>query len=254
MTRRPTAATPSPLPQQLLDILSTPRPDLSTWRQLCRVVDELTPSGVDVAAIAERLKTWPRELPRPAPKEWIQQRCDAHGDRTIFFDYLDALCLHVVENEALYNHYITTISSHPRLRGDDGMPIVSMWRQPRGVVTLQGGGQMTLGAGQPGLADLGGVMTVTWLGSPISPPDIGDRYVAHALNLYVEVEVKTDGNIPPLAVEYRGASKRALTPTESDQVARQQAQLRRGGCYIFAERTEEAVDALCRYRDDVMSR
>ena len=93
----------------------------------------LTPSGVDVAAIAERLKTWPRELPRPAPKEWIQQRCDAHGDRTIFFDYLDALCLHVVENEALYNHYITTISSHPRLRGDDGMPIVSMWRQPRGV-------------------------------------------------------------------------------------------------------------------------
>lgn len=230
------------LPPRILDILSAPRPDLTTWRQLCRALDEM-PGDVDVAFIAERLKAWPRELPRPAPKGWLAKGKPLDFSVEAMHEQRHRclpLCLHVVENEALYNHYITTISSHPRLRSDDGMPIVSMWRQPRGVVTLQGGGQMTLGAGQPGLADLGGVMTVAW--------------GRDALNLYVEVEVKTDSNIPPGAVEYRGTSKRALTDTERDQVARQQAQLRRGGLYIFAERVEEAVGALCRYHDDVMSR
>lgn len=271
MIRR-TSTPPTPtIPNDIASLLSSPRPDLTTWKKLCDVVDRTQPDTTTSRAIGQTLaSTWPRELPRPAPRAWIQARKDTHGNRTLFYDYLDHLCLHVVENEALYNHYITSISSHPQLRGDDGMPIVSLWRQPRGVVTLQGGGQITLGAGQPGLADIGGVMTVTpWKGTPTcgcggtSAPSFGKkrcpqcRYEAqapHSLNLYVEVEVKTDGNIPPGANEYRGTSKRALTDTERDQVARQQAQCRRGGFYVFAERVSEAVDALCRYRDDVLAR
>lgn len=253
MPGRPAPPTPA-IPGDIASLLSSPRPDLTTWKKLCDVVDRTQPDTTTSRAIGQTLaSTWPRELPRPAPRAWIQAR-GTHGNRTIFYDYLDHLCLHVVENEALYNHYITSISSHPRLRDEDGMPIVSLWRQPRGVVTLQGGGQITLGAGQPGLADIGGVMTVTW--RRYRGEGLGQiPYLApHSLNLYVEVEIKTDGNIPPGANEYRGTSKRALTDTERDQVARQQAQCRRGGFYVFAERVEEAVDALCRYRDDVLAR
>jgi hypothetical protein len=73
-------------------------------------------------------------------------------------------------------------------------------------------------------------------------------------NLYVEGEIKTCGNVPPSAREYTGDSKRKLTPTEQDQITRQQAQLARGGFYCFADRAEELVDALVRYRDDVVAR
>jgi hypothetical protein len=76
----------------------------------------------------------------------------------------------------------------------------------------------------------------------------------HRTNLYIEIEIKIDQKIPPLAREYRGISKRVLTQTEQDQCQRQQAQLARGGCYIFAERVAEAIDELVRYRDDVLAR
>jgi hypothetical protein len=122
---------------------------------------------------------------------------------------------------------------------------------------------------QPGLADVGGTVTVEWGGgdggcacglvvdSTTEVRCTKCRYVAqppYRTNLYIEVEIKIDQKIPPLAREYRGTSKRVLTQTEQDQCQRQQAQLARGGCYIFAERVAEAIDELVRYRDEVLAR
>lgn len=217
----------------IAELLATKRPDNRTWAELVGLLGDQT-TAAEIAAIKRGLTAWPKELPRPAPKALPRQ--------------LLPLCLDVAENEQLYHHYITEICGSPRLRLRDGSPAVSLWRQPRGSVTLQSGGQVTLGAGQPGLADLGGFMTVEW-------EQWGTGYVTHChTNLYVEIEVKIDGKIPNLAREYRGSSKRALTQTEQDQCQRQQAMLRRGGCYIFAERTAEAIEALVQYRDEVLAR
>ena len=238
----------------IAELLATKRPDSRTWTELVGLLNDQT-TAAEITAIKRGLTAWPKELPRPAPKGLPRQ--------------LLPLCLNVAENEQLYHHYITEICGSPRLRLRDGSPAVSLWRQPRGTVTLQSGGQVTLGAGQPGLADIGGFMTVEWgggdggcacglvVGSPIEVRCTKCRYVAqppYRTNLYIEVEIKIDQKIPPLAREYRGTSKRVLTQTEQDQCQRQQAQLARGGCYIFAERVSEAIDELVRYRDDVLAR
>jgi len=241
-------------------LLTTKRPDSRTWVELVGLLNDQT-TATEIAAIKRGLASWPKELPRPAPKEWIRQRyVENTSKRTIYYSFLDELCLDVAENEQLYHHYIAEICGSPRLRLRDGSPAVNLWRQPRGVVTLQGGGQVTLGAGQPGLADIGGFMTVEWWQCrlPDCRPDSqgfcqNPRHYRYT-NLYVEIEIKLDGKIPPNAREYRGSSKRALTQTEQDQCQRQQAMLRRGGCYIFAERTSEAVEALVQYRDEVLAR
>ena len=228
------------LNQALAELLASKRPDLQVWEDVTKLVD---PSKVDKATIAElkrALASWPKEVPRPAPKSW-RGVC-------AYDQLMRSICLDVKEDEQLYHHYITEICGSPRLRLRDGSSAVNLWRQPRGVVTLQGGGQVTLGAGQPGLADVGGTMTVEW-------EHWDQGYVTHhRTNLYIEVEVKIDQKIPPLAREYRGTSKRVLTQTEQDQCQRQQAQLARGGCYIFAERVAEAIDELVRYRDEVLAR
>ncbi|TXH42621.1 MAG: hypothetical protein E6Q97_35495 [Desulfurellales bacterium] len=225
-------------------LLATKRPDSRTWVELVGLLNDQT-TATEIAAIKRGLASWPKELPRPAPKGLPQAL---------------PLCLDVAENEQLYHHYIAEICGSPRLRLRDGSPAVSLWRQPRGTVTLQGGGQVTLGAGQPGLADIGGFMTVEWWQCrlPGCCPDSqgfcqNPKHYRHT-NLYVEIEAKLDGKIPPNAREYRGNSKRALTQTEQDQCQRQQAMLRRGGCYIFAERTAEAIEALVQYRDEVLAR
>ena len=229
----------------IADLLATQRPDSRTWTELVGLLNDQT-TAAEITAIKRGLTAWPKELPRPAPKALPRQ--------------LLPLCLDVTENEQLYHHYIAEICGSPHLRLRDGSPAVSLWRQPRGTVTLQGGGQVTLGAGQPGLADIGGFMTVEWWQCrlPGCCPDSHGfcqnlTHYRHT-NLYVEIEVKLDGKIPPNAREYRGSSKRALTQTEQDQCQRQQAMLRRGGCYIFAERTAEAIEALVQYRDEVLTR
>ena len=238
----------------IAELLATKRPDSRTWTELVGLLNDQT-TAAEITAIKRGLTAWPKELPRPAPKALSRQ--------------LLPLCLDVAENEQLYHHYIAEICGSPRLRLKDGSPAVNLWRQPRGTVTLQSGGQVTLGAGQPGLADIGGFMTVEWgggdggcacglvVGSPTEVRCARCRYVArppYRTNLYIEIEVKLDGKIPPGAREYRGSSKRALTLTEQDQCQRQQAMLRRGGCYVFAERAAEAIEALVQYRDDVIAR
>ena len=243
------------LNQALAELLASKRPDLQVWEDVTKLID---PGNVDKTTIAElkrALASWPREVPRPAPKSW-RGVC-------AYDQLMRSICLDVKEDEQLYHHYITEICGSPRLRLRDGSPAVNLWRQPRGTVTLQGGGQVTLGAGQPGLADVGGTMTVEWpccicrgkRWEALAFLDFGGcTHAPQRINLYVEVEIKLDGKIPPLAREYRGTSKRMLTQTEQDQCQRQQAQLARGGCYIFAERVSEAIDELVRYRDEVLAR
>ncbi len=244
------------LPADVNQLLHTTRPDISTWTALCRLFDATTLSPQQLNEVKKALSSWPREVPRRAPKEWLT--CEQHPPTIA--KLLLSLCCGVTETEALYNYYIGVVSTSPRLRLRDSSPAVTMWRQLRGRVQLQNGTSIELGAGQQGLADLGGIMTVEW--DRVSTTTIGrgecldyvDSKILHRVNLYVEGEIKTCGNIPPGAREYTGGSKRKLTPTEQDQITRQQAQLARGGFYCFADRAEELVDALVRYRDDVVAR
>lgn len=232
------------LNQALTELLASKRPGLQVWEDVTKLIDPYDQSAIP--ELKRALANWPKEVPRPAPKSW-RGVC-------AYDQLMRSICLDVKEDEQLYHHYITEICGSPRLRLRDGSPAVNLWRQPRGVVTLQGGGQVTLGAGQPGLADVGGTMTVEyqkWTGGGPGDPAIP---VWCRTNLYIEVEIKLDGKIPPLAREYRGTSKRVLTQTEQDQCQRQQAQLARGGCYIFADRVAEAIDELVRYRDEVLAR
>lgn len=228
------------LNQALTELLANKRPDIQVWAEITKLIDPGTIDKTTIAELKRALASWPKEVPRPAPKSW-RGVC-------AYDQIMRSICLDVKEDEQLYHHYLTEICGSPRLRLRDGSPAVNLWRQPRGTVTLQGGGQVTLGAGQPGLADVGGFMTIEW-------EHWDQGYVTHhRTNLYTEIEIKIDGKIPPMAREYRGTSKRVLTQTEQDQCQRQQAQLARGGCYIFAERVAEAIDELVRYRDEVLAR
>lgn len=219
------------LPADVNRLLHETRPDVATWAALCRHLDATTLSPQQLGEVKKALSSWPREVPRPNNCKWLEPR------------YLD-LCLHVTETEALYNYYIGVVSTSPRLRLRDGSPAVTMWRQLRGRVQLQNGTSIALGDGQPGLADLGGIMTVEW--------DL--RGVLQRANFYVEIEVKIDGKLPPTCLEYRGDSIRALTQTEKDQVQRQLTQRNRGGFYSFVERAQDAVEALVLFRDDIIAR
>lgn len=239
------------LPSDINQLLQTTRPDVATWTALCRLLDAASLSPQQLGEVKKALSSWPREVPRRAPREWIKQR--SIGDPNSY-DKLLSLCCDVTETESLYNYYIAQVSTSPRLRLRDGSPAVTMWRQLRGRVQLQNGTSIELGAGQPGLADLGGIMTVEWKQTISTDGEGKPLWAWQRLSLYIEGEIKTCGNIPPGAREYTGDSKRKLTPTEQDQITRQQAQLARGGFYAFADRVEELVDALVRHRDDVVAR
>lgn len=252
------------LPGNIVALLQTTRPDVSTWASLTRALDATTLSPQQLADVKKALSSWPREVPRKAPRHWTQHPDAAPSYR--------ALCLDVSETEQLYNYYIGAISTSPRLRLRDGSPAVTLWRQLRGRVQLQNGTSVAFGEGQPGLADLGGVMTVEYdkplhrVRLPMLVDKRGYTFVGedavivvdpaptYRLNLYVEIEVKIDGKLPPGCREFKGTSSRQLTDTEQDQIQRQNAQHARGGFYAFAERADEAVDLLSRYRDDVVAR
>ena len=255
-------------------LLSYQRPDTKTWSALCRLLDAT--SDVDLAAVKKALTSWPKELPRAAPKKWSQGWRDDQArfpacPRLKYRDLLQ-LCHDTRENEAHYNLYETAIGTSPLLRLRDGSQAATAWRQQRGEVTLSTGQRLVMGGGQPGLADLGVIMVVEWekpLHRISLPPladcrgytMVGDEAVVqlspapvYRLQLYAEVEVKIDGCIPNTAAEYRGESKAKLSPTETEQVQRQKAQTARGGFYQFHERTAEAVAELVKYRDDVVRR
>lgn len=258
----------SSLSSDLVAALTTPRPDAATWRHICAILDAAQLSAQQLSDVKKALSSWPREVPRKAPLHW-QQACSvvdlkrgsvAKGGP---YPHLLTLCLDVTETEQLYNYYIAQISTSPRLRLRDGSPVVTLWRQMRGRVQLQNGTSLALGDGQPGLADLGGIMIVEW-DTPCAycgPPRRfhscireAQGYSLRRFNLYIEVEIKVDGKLPPGCREYSGTSTRQLTETEQDQIQRQSAQLARGGFYAFAERVDEAIESLCRHRDDVVAR
>lgn len=233
-------------------------PSAQSWAEIVKAIDAYKPEPPEVKLIRQQLQRWPRELPRPAPKHWLDK-----GNTNLV-----SLCLDVDEVET-YDLYIKALATEPRLRLSDGMPAVSLHRQQRGTVETMTGRKVSMNGDVPGMADLGGTLTVEWGG-------IGDcvcgRYVdykgdevrcsachylvepPHRIQTYIEIEVKIDGKIPPQAREYKGTSRRQLTKTEQEQVQRQQAQLARGGFYIFADRVADAVEAVVAYKDEVLRR
>jgi hypothetical protein len=203
--------------------------------------------------LKQHLVTWPKEIPRQPPKQWLGGAA---------FKPLLGLALNVTE-VSTYPFYIAALSSEPRLQLRDGSPAVSLHRQQRGVVETSTGKKVAMNGDVPGMADLGGTLTVEWLRrccwagndtSLLKCLDCNRPLVTYRLQLYIEIEIKLDGKIPPQAHEYTGTSRRQLTDTERQQVQRQQTQLARGGCYIFADRVADAVEAVVRYRDEVLAR
>jgi len=246
--------TPSPsLPPHIITALSMP--SQRSWETIA----DWAGGNVGCADVAtlrqlkQHLVTWPQEIPRQPPKQWLDGAT---------FKPLLGLALNVTE-VSTYNLYITAMSSEPRLQLRDGSPAVSLHRQQRGVVETSTGKKVAMNGDVPGMADLGGTLTVEWGGGAcdcFTYPTIPHLSVCalkqppSRIQLYIEIEVKLDGKIPPQAKEYTGTSRRQLTDTERQQVQRQQAQLARGGCYIFADRVVDAVEAVVRYRDEVLAR
>ena len=231
------------LPHHIVSALSTP--SQRSWEMIA----DWAGGNVGCADVAtlrqlkQHLVTWPKEIPRQPPKQWLDGAT---------FKPLRGLALNVTE-VSTYGLYIAALSSEPRLRLRDGSPAVSLHRQQRGVVETATGKKVAMNQDVPGMADLGGTLTVEWCSEDEVDCTCGLR-PATRLQLYVEIEVKLDGKIPPQAREYTGTSRRQLTDTERQQIQRQQAQLARGGCYIFADRVADAVKAVVRYRDEVLAR
>lgn len=210
----------------LEDLLATPRPDHTTWQQMQKLLPQLP--AAHVPWTKRLLNQWPQELPRPALESWKTTH-----------PHLLPLCVEFPETR-VYSLYTTAIGTSSLLRLSDGTQAAALWRQQRGEVELASGKRMAFNKDQDGMADLGVALRVELLGSVVE--------------LYCEVEVKLSGKIPPTAVEYQGTSRRALTATEQAQVKRQQARLRRGGVYVFADSCDGAVEALVRARNSVIQR
>ena len=241
------------LPPHIVAALSTPSAD--SWAAITSWLDDGQTTEL-IRLAKQRLGAWPKELPRPAPKRWLATAHQALYKPTL------GLCLDVKEVDT-YPFYIAALSSEPRLKLRDGSDAVSLHRQQRGVVETSTGKKVAMNGDVPGMADLGGTLTVEWGGGAcdcFTYPTIPHLSVCalkqppSRIQLYIEIEVKLDGKIPPQAKEYTGTSRRQLTDTERQQVQRQQAQLARGGCYIFADRVVDAVEAVVRYRDEVLAR
>ena len=207
-------------------LLDTARPDHETWQALQKRLPLLP--AVHVPSAKATLRNWPQELPRPAVATWSKTH-----------PHLLPLCIEFPETR-VYPLYTTAIGTSPLLRLSDGTQAAAVWRQQRGTVELASGRRMSFNEDQDGMADLGVALRVELLHSIVE--------------LYCEVEVKLSGKIPPTAVEYAGTSRRALTATEQAQVKRQQARLRRGGVYVFADSCDGAVEALVLARDSVIAR
>ena len=211
---------------ELEALLNTVRPDHTTWQRVQKLLLDINPNHVPT--VKARLRKWPQELPRPAADVWPLRH-----------KHLLPLCVEFLETR-VYPLYITAIGTSPLLRLSDGSQAATVWRQQRGTVELASGQRMSFNDEQTGMGDLGVALRVELLKSTVE--------------LYCEVEVKLSGKIPPGAVEYTGTSRRALTATEQAQITRQQARLRRGGVYVFADSCDGAVEALVRARDEIVRR
>lgn len=236
----------SSLPPHIVAALSTP--SQRSWETIADWVDGGDHADSTLLQIKQGLATWPKEIPRPPLKQWLR--------KFPWTSNLLSLALNVAETQT-YPLYIAAVAQEPRLRLRDGSPAVSLHRQQRGVVETATGRKVAMNGDVPGMADLGGTLTVEWrYGLPfgVGSGEATGYLAPHKLQLYIEIEVKLDGKIPPQAREYTGTSRRQLTDTERQQVQRQQAQLARGGCYIFADRVVDAVEAVVRYRDEVLTR
>ena len=240
------------LPPHIVAALSTP--SQRSWETIADWVDGGDHADSTLLQIKQGLATWPKEIPRPPLKQWLR--------KFPWTSNLLSLALNVAETQT-YPLYIAALAQEPRLRLRDGSPAVSLHRQQRGVVETATGRKVAMNGDVPGMADLGGTLTVEWLRrccwagndtSLLKCLDCNRLLTTYRLQLYIELEIKLDGKIPPQAREYTGTSRRQLTDTERQQVQRQQAQLARGGCYIFADRVVDAVEAVVRYRDDVLAR
>lgn len=238
------------LPSHIVAALSTP--SQRSWETIADWVGG-NGDATTIRLLKQHLVAWPKEIPRQPPKQWL--------DSAAFKPFL-GLALNVTE-VSTYNLYITALSAERRLKLRDGSDAVSLHRQQRGVVETSTGKKVAMNGDVPGMADLGGTLTVEWGGGAcdcFTYPTIPHLSVCalkqppSRIQLYIEIEVKLDGKIPPQAKEYTGTSRRQLTDTERQQVQRQQAQLARGGCYIFADRVVDAVEAVVRYRDEVLAR
>ena len=232
------------LPPHIVAALSTP--SQRSWEAIVDWLDSNS-DATTLRQLKQHLVAWPKEIPRQAPKRWLDG---------VAYKPLLGLALDVSE-VSTYGLYIAALAQEPRLRLRDGSPAASLHRQQRGVVETATGRKVAMNGDVPGMADLGGTLTMEWrYGLPFSVGS-GEAtgYLApYRLQLYIEIEVKLDGKIPPQAREYTGTSRRQLTDTERQQVQRQQAQHARGGCYIFADRVVDAVEAVVRYRDEVLAR
>lgn len=238
------------LPSHIVAALSTP--SQRSWETIADWVGG-NGDATTIRLLKQHLVAWPKEIPRQPPKRWLDGAT---------FKPLLGLALNVTE-VSTYNLYITALSAERRLKLRDGSDAVSLHRQQRGVVETSTGKKVAMNGDVPGMADLGGTLTVEWGGGAcdcFTYPTIPHLSVCalkqppSRIQLYIEIEVKLDGKIPPQAKEYTGTSRRQLTDTERQQVQRQQAQLARGGCYIFADRVVDAVEAVVRYRDEVLAR
>lgn len=232
------------LPPHIIAALSTP--SQRSWEAIVDWLDSNS-DATTIRLLKQHLVVWPKEIPRQPPKRWV----DGAGHKPLLGLALD------VSEVSTYGLYIAALAQEHRLRLRDGSPAVSLHRQQRGVVETATGKKVAMNGDVPGMADIGGTLTVEWrYGLPfgVGSGEATGYLAPHKLQLYIEIEVKLDGKIPPQAREYTGTSRRQLTDTERQQVQRQQAQLARGGCYIFADRVVDAVEAVVRYRDDVLAR
>jgi hypothetical protein len=238
------------LPPHIVAALSTP--SQRSWEAIVDWLDSNS-DATTLRQLKQHLVTWPKEIPRQPPKRWL----DGAAHKPLLGLALD------VSEVSTYGLYIAALAQEPRLRLRDGSPAVSLHRQQRGVVETATGKKVAMNGDVPGMADLGGTLTVEWLRrccwsgndtSLLKCLDCNRPLTTYRLQLYIELEIKLDGKIPPQAREYTGTSRRQLTDTERQQVQRQQAQLARGGCYIFADSVVDAVEAVVRYRDEVLAR
>jgi hypothetical protein len=122
-------------------------------------------------------------------------------------------CCRNVRETALYNDYILAVCS--RIKTKAGMQAVQLERQYVGKVLTAAGIEMLIGI--PGQADLKGGVILEWGG--------------YLLEARLEVEIKMESGTP-----------------SKEQLERQTAFGRRGGCYVIAFSVDSAVEQVLAWK------